>query len=224
MMDTFGQQEDFNLTTNIAVIRYSNEKKCFFPYPRDDGVDLYLKNKSLPSDIIDVPLTDQDLIGAMEPGDTLDLKNGRVVIVKFSARDPALILADAKYRASLELEEYAKAKRLSITGTSDLIAISAWANKLRIAKSIIAGMAIEADKSALMAEIDARGLGENLDQFCQKIISKADFYAKATGLIDGNVKKANEALTAAQSLTEVDATLNTSKAELDSAISSLTAA
>ena len=54
-------------------MRFSNTTKCF--YPED------LEYSNLPADAIEVPQEDFDAAVARDPGDTLDVIDGRVVVV-----------------------------------------------------------------------------------------------------------------------------------------------
>jgi len=65
-------------------MRFSKKTNCFYP----EDIDY----KDLPSDLIDVK--NEDFVAAMEraPGDTLDVSNGRVIVMS----KPALTFAEIK--------------------------------------------------------------------------------------------------------------------------------
>lgn len=61
-------------------MRFSKTTGCFYPES-----DRYLK---LPPDLIDVPQEDFDVVMAREPGDVVDVVNGRVVVTPKPAPTP----------------------------------------------------------------------------------------------------------------------------------------
>lgn len=68
-------------------MRFANSTKCFYP----EDID-YL---DLPADIIEVPQEDFDAAMARNPGDTLDVVDGRVVVVPMPAATKAELQAAA---------------------------------------------------------------------------------------------------------------------------------
>lgn len=67
-------------------MRFSNTTKCFYPE------DIFYP--SIPADIIEVPREDYDSAMARNPGDTLDVLNGRVVVIPKPTPTAAQIKAD----------------------------------------------------------------------------------------------------------------------------------
>jgi hypothetical protein len=63
-------------------MRFSKTTGCFYP---DD-----IQYQNLPADLIDVPHEDFDTAMARNPGDTLDVVNGRVVVVQKPALPAAV--------------------------------------------------------------------------------------------------------------------------------------
>jgi len=68
-------------------MRFSNTTKCFYP----EGFNY----ADLPADIIEVPQEDFDAAMARKPGDTLDVINGRVVVVPKAAPTRAELTAES---------------------------------------------------------------------------------------------------------------------------------
>jgi|GEM_PF-3097718 len=117
-------------------------------------------------------------------------------------------LATAKENGLARISGYAKSKRNLIAGTSDDAEIAGWNNKLRIAQAIGVGNASDGEIAAFQAEITSRGIsGETLDIFCQKVTKNAVFFAQAVGMIDGIKRRAQDAVSAADSPESVEAVL-----------------
>lgn len=75
-------------------MRFSNTTKCFYP----EGFDY----ADLPADIIEVPQEDFDAAMARNPGDTLDVIGGRVVVVPKAAPTHTELVAEAWARIKAE--------------------------------------------------------------------------------------------------------------------------
>lgn len=67
-------------------IRFAKSTGCFYPFSENYAV--------LPDDVIEVPKDDYDTAMKRNPGDTLDVVNGRVVVVPKPAPTAAQIKAD----------------------------------------------------------------------------------------------------------------------------------
>jgi hypothetical protein len=134
---------------------------------------------------------------------------------------PSELLSSAKSNAYARIDAYGKAQRVKIAGTPDEIEIAAWNNKLVIAKAIKAGTASAGDKAAFQAEINARGKGETIDAFADKVLINASFYAQAVGLIDGLKRRTQDAVNAANTPEEVEATLVAMKSQAEAAFAQL---
>ncbi|WP_310627037.1 hypothetical protein [Limnohabitans sp.] len=154
-------------------------------------------------------------------GATLDVQGGKLVIVSAPTPDPAVVLASAKANGLARIDAYGKAQRVKIAGTPDEIEIAAWNNKLVIAKAIKAGTASAGDKAAFQAEINARGKGETVDAFADKVLVNASFYAQAVGLIDGLKRRTQGAVNAANTPEEVEAVLAAMKSQAEAAFAQL---
>ena len=150
-----------------------------------------------------------------------DPANGQWIIVSLTPEQLAAQLAMQKTVALQRVDDFARATRAEIAGTSDAGEMAGWANKLRIALAIQAGSASDADKAAFQAEIDARGRGETLDAFVQKVVVNAAFFSRAVALIDGLKSKAQGAINAATSVDQVQTVLTTVKSEADAAFAEL---
>jgi hypothetical protein len=135
--------------------------------------------------------------------------------------DPSVLLIAAKAVAMTRIDVYGKAQRVKIAGTPDEIEIAAWNNKLVIAKAIKAGNASAGDKAAFQAEINARGKGETVDAFADKVLVNASFYAQAVGLIDGLKRRTQDAVNAAGSPEEVETVLAAMKSQAEAAFAQL---
>lgn len=72
------------------LTRFSKSTGCFYPYTENYA--------SLPADIIDVPMADYETAMKRNPGDTLDVVDGRIVVVPKPAPTPLAIKA-AKWEA-----------------------------------------------------------------------------------------------------------------------------
>jgi len=68
-------------------MRFSNTTKCFYPLSENYA--------ELPADIIEVPQEDFDAAMARAPGDTLDVIDGRVVVVPKAAPTRAELTAES---------------------------------------------------------------------------------------------------------------------------------
>lgn len=195
-------------------MKFSKTTGCFYPD------DIHYKNP--PADLIEV--TQDDYIAAMNraPGETLDVAEGKLVIVPAPTPDPIAVLVASKTNANDRINTFAKSKRALIAGTPDDAEIAGWSNKLRIAQAIVAGTATDGEKAVFQAEITARGIkGETLDIFTQKVIKNAGFFAQAVGLIDGLKRKAQDSVSAAKTPEEVAAVLESMKTQTEAAFSQL---
>ncbi len=119
------------------------------------------------------------------------------------------------------IDAYGKAQRVKIAGTPDEIEIAAWNNKLVISKAIKAGTASVGDKAAFQTEINARGKGETVDAFADKVLVNASFYARAVGLIDGLKRRTQDAVNAANTPEEVETVLAAMKSQAEAAFAQL---
>jgi hypothetical protein len=184
------------------------------------GVDLFDTKTGLKTHISEVGQLPSD-IGATDappPSAIHSWINGGWKI------DPAKIaeqLVAVKKAAMDRIDAYGKAQRVKIAGTPDEIEIAAWNNKLVIAKAIKAGTASAGDKAAFQAEINARGKGETIDSFTDKVLTNAAFYAQAVGLIDGLKRHTQDAVNAADTPEAIEAVLAGMKAQAEAAFAQL---
>lgn len=105
-------------------MRFSKSTGCFYPESEQYAV--------LPDDIITVPEADYDAAMAREPGDTLDVIRGRVVVVPRLAPTDADVAAqvradrDARMRAfEWRYERHARETRLAQPTTDKLADLDA---------------------------------------------------------------------------------------------------
>jgi hypothetical protein len=194
-------------------MKFSKITGCFYP---DD-----IQYSNLPADLIPVPADDYSAAMSRKPGATLDVRDGKLIVVPPPAPDPIAILALAKVNGLARIDAYGKAQRVKIAGTPDEIEIAAWNNKLVIAKAIKAGTASAGDKAAFQAEINARGKGETVDAFADKVLVNASFYAQAVGLIDGLKRRTQDAVNAANTPEEVETVLAAMKSQAEAAFAQL---
>ena len=161
-------------------MRFSQKTGCFYPE------DIFYAE--LPDDLIDVSQSEFAQAMGRGPDDRLQVVDGRIVIASGAPPDSAKILSRTRSEVLSRIEAYAKTKRAQLAETADEIEIAAWGNKLRIAQAIQEHRASAADVLAFETEIAARGLGETMEQFCAKVFRRAEFFARAVGLIDGMKK------------------------------------
>ena len=184
------------------------------------GVTLFVTATGAKAAITEIGKTPTD-IGATDippPSPECSWVNGSWAVdpVKVAAK-----LTAAKADGLARIDAYGKAQRVKIAGTPDEIEIAAWNNKLVIAKAIKAGTASAGDKAAFQAEINARGKGETIDAFTDKVLTNAAFYAQAVGLIDGMKRHAQDAVNAADIPEAVEAVLADMKAKAEAAFTQL---
>lgn len=161
-------------------MRFSQKTGCFYPE------DIFYAE--LPDDLIDVSQSEFAQAMGRGPDDRLQVVDGRIVIASGAPPDSAKILSRTRSEVLSRIEAYAKTKRAQLAETADEIEIAAWGNKLRIAQAIQEHRASAADVLAFETEIAARGLGETMEEFCAKVFRRAEFFARAVGLIDGMKK------------------------------------
>ena len=194
-------------------MKFSKITGCFYP---DD-----IQYTNPPADLIAVTPADFSAAMSRPSGATLDIQGGKLVIVPAPAPDPVVVLASAKANGLARIDAYGKAQRVKIAGTPDEIEIAAWNNKLVIAKAIKAGTASAGDKAAFQAEINARGKGETVDAFADKVLVNASFYAQAVGLIDGLKRRTQDAVNSANTPEEVETVLAAMKSQAEAAFAQL---
>ena len=158
-------------------MRFSQKTGCFYPE------DIFYAE--LPDDLIDVSQSEFAQAMGRGPDDRLQVVDGRIVIVPGAPPDSAKFLSRTRSEVLSRIEAYAKTKRAQLAETADEIEIASWGNKLRIAQAIQEHRASAADVLAFETEIAARGLGETMEKFCAKVFRRAEFFARAVGLIDG---------------------------------------
>jgi len=184
------------------------------------GVTLFVTATGAKTAINEIGKTPTD-IGATDippPAPEYSWANGAWTVdqVKVAAK-----LAASKADGMARIDAYGKAQRVKIAGTPDEIEIAAWNNKLVIAKAIKAGTASAGDKAAFQAEINARGKGETIDAFTDKVLTNAAFYAQAVGLIDGLKRHTQDAVNAADTPEAVETVLAGMKAQAEAAFAQL---
>jgi hypothetical protein len=191
-------------------MKFSKTTGCFYPE------DIQYPNP--PTDLIAVTADDYSAAMNRAAGETLDVQEGKLVIVPAPAPDPVAVLAAAKTNALGSIAAFAKSQRTTIAGTSDDAEIAGWSSKLRIAQAIAEDTASGVEKAAFQAEINARGIqGETLDIFCHKVMKNAGTFAQAVGLIDGLKRKWQDAVAAAKTPEEVAAVLDGMKPQAEAA-------
>lgn len=174
-----------------------------------------------PDDLIDVTESDYKAAMSLSSDKKLDVIGGKLVVISLPQKSSSDVLSDAKNIGLSRIDIYGKAMRVKIAGTPDEIEIAAWNNKLVIAKAIKAGSASAGDKAAFQAEINARGKGETVDAFADKVLVNASFYAQAVGLIDGLKRRTQDAVNAAGSPEEVETVLAAMKSQAEAAFAQL---
>lgn len=133
------------------------------------------------------------------------------------------VLEEIKTLALENIASYSRGKRCQIAGTTDDAEIAGWNNKLRIALAYQIEAATVADLAAMQTEIDARGLAESMDMFVSKVLKNAAFYTQAVGLIDGLKRRAQDAVSAADSPDAVESVLMQMREQAETAFTNLMA-
>ena len=192
-------------------MRYSKSANGFFPES--------IKYKVTPGDLIDVSADEYEAAHSMKDGETLDVVDGRLVVIPARELSSIDFLSSKKIVSTALVISYCAELRKNIAGTSDPIEVAAWSNKLRIATAIQSGTAIEGEVASFEAEIEARKIeGETLEIFCQKVAFNAAKYSMAVALLDGIKRAAQDAINAATTKEEVDAAIEQMKSEITTKI------
>lgn len=199
------------MTQTNEIVFFSPSTGGFYvPSIHGDGI---------PSDSVRVTAAEHSaLIEGQAKGGTISVGAGGFPVL---LPPPTPTLEDVKSKAIEKISIFAKGMRIKIAGTSDEIEIAGWNNKLRIATAIQAGTASDADIAAFVAEIESRSLGESMESFVAKVLRNGVFYAQAVGLIDGLKRKAQGAVHACATASEVDAVLTAVKADAETAFAEL---
>jgi len=160
---------------------------------------------------IGVAPSDIDATEIPQPDETYSWGKGKWVIDKVKV---AKKFENEKTEALNKASECIQQVRLRIAGTSDLIEVAAWSNKLRIATAIQAGTASDDEIAAFQSEITLRGMGETLDDFCKKVFANASTYSMACAVIDGLKRSTKDAINASQSKEEIDLVVEQMKSDI----------
>jgi hypothetical protein len=95
----------------------------------------------------------------------------------------------AKQVKNLELEA-----RKELIGDSSEILVSHWNNQKIIAEKILLASHTPSEYVAFQDEIDLRGLGETMEEFCNKVLNNSAVYERKNCRITGALKKATLAI------------------------------
>ncbi len=127
---------------------------------------------------------------------------------------------ETRAAAADEIRRFARRVRASLSEGASAEEIATWPNKAERARRFVGNKASDADKAALAAEVQARGLGETATALARLQLEKEAGYAAAIALIDGLTRKALTTVEAAPD-DQIVAVLATLKGEADAALASL---
>lgn len=150
-------------------MKFSQTTNCF--YPED------IQYANLPEDVIEVSNSDFQLAMNRQPGETLSVEEGRVVIVPMPAPTPEALrgMKLAEIRAQAE-ELINKAKAAASEEE-----VASWSKQEAEARALIQDAQTVTPLLSAMAQ--ARGLSR--EELAEKVVQKADAYAATTGVILG---------------------------------------
>lgn len=107
-------------------------------------------------------------------------------------------LSKLKTQAVETITDLVAGVRMAVAGTSDVLEVAGWPEKLRVAKAIATQTATDADLASLQNEVDKRAIpGETLDDFVAKVMRNAAVFSAVTNELDGIKRNARDAIAAA---------------------------
>lgn len=112
--------------------------------------------------------------------------------------NPSLSIDKIKENAIVKIKAFATSTRAKLARNADFYTVGGWPYKRERALRFRDGKATPEDEAILQSEIDRRARGEALDELVAKQLLRADFFERASVIVDGlesaGIKAVNDAL------------------------------